>query len=359
MKPKDDFLAVDKSFWAYVRTLSEEIGYTDSEEDGVKVPTLPEITAALESLGLDVSAIAADSKPTELGQKLLAYFAHRGASINGIKGKLMDGAAAERTFNQVKRRYQYTCNLPMNKQKGEKKKYAFLTGIVTMLLEETLEEITPLKTLEIPEPASTAEWLPREEVDKLGTQKYVNALIKKGMIRRERHGRRFVYHPRDVQQLKPHCNYDPRILTTVTLNGQPLRTLSRRVDGAYPSPVNPIAIWEIKEYYYTTSFGSRVADGIYETLLDGAELEDLTGIGHGVRHYLFVDAYKTWWEDGKSYLCRLVDAMHMGYVDEVLVGSEVLECIPRLAKEWVKEKKARQVTLRPKDAKAAANQANE
>ena len=43
------------------------------------------------------------------------------------------------------------------------------------------------------------------------------------------------------------CDYDPRALTTVTRNGEPLRTLSRRVDGAFPCVVNPIAVWEIKE----------------------------------------------------------------------------------------------------------------
>src|SRR5204862_3592101 len=145
-------------------------------------------------------------------------------------------------------------------------------------------------------------------------------------------GRALLFHPADVQRLKPHCNYDPRTLTTMTLDGKPLRTLARRVDGAYPSPVNPIAIWEIKEYYYTTTFGSRVADGIYETLLDGVELEDLRKIGHPVRHYLFVDGYKTWWEDGKSYLCRIVDSLHMRYVDEVLFGREALQRIPELAK---------------------------
>lgn len=71
------------------------------------------------------------------------------------------------------------------------------------------------------------------------------------------------------------CEYDPRELTTVTFNSAALRTLARRVDGAFPSVVNPIAVWEIKEYYNTTTFGSRVADGVYETLLDGMELEEL------------------------------------------------------------------------------------
>lgn len=56
------------------------------------------------------------------------------------------------------------------------------------------------------------------------------------------------------------------------VDGVPLWTLARRVEGAFPSPVNPVAVWEIKEYYYTTTFGSRVADGVYESLLDGMEL---------------------------------------------------------------------------------------
>lgn len=58
------------------------------------------------------------------------------------------------------------------------------------------------------------------------------------------------------------CDYDPRRLTCITDQRKPVRTLARRVDGAFPAVVNPVAIWEIKEYYYTTTFGSRVADGI-------------------------------------------------------------------------------------------------
>ncbi|MEO8960291.1 MAG: hypothetical protein ABI325_00310 [Ginsengibacter sp.] len=62
------------------------------------------------------------------------------------------------------------------------------------------------------------------------------------------------------------CDYNPSELTAITENGFPVRTLSRRVDGAFPNIINPHAIWEIKEYYYTTTFGSRVADGVYESL---------------------------------------------------------------------------------------------
>ncbi len=132
------------------------------------------------------------------------------------------------------------------------------------------------------------------------------------------------------------CDYDPRELTTVTFNGLPLRTLARRVDGAFTSPVNPIAVWEIKEYYYTTTFGSRVADGVYETLLDGMEIEELREQEKiDVKHFLMVDSHFTWWECGRSYLCRIIDMLHMEYVDEVLFGREVVERLPDIVKEWV------------------------
>ncbi len=163
----------------------------------------------------------------------------------------------------------------MNKQKGSKKAPAYLTGIVNMLIE------------------ANAGGLP--------------------------------------------CDYDPRRLTTITLGGAPLRTLARRVDGAFPSTVNPIAIWEIKEYYYTTTFGSRVADGVYESLLDGMELEELrVHEGIDVKHYLMVDAHYTWWDCGRSYLCRVIDMLHMGYIDEVLFGYEVLERLPAIVRQWAK-----------------------
>ena len=133
------------------------------------------------------------------------------------------------------------------------------------------------------------------------------------------------------------CNYDPRELTALTSNGIPIRTLARRVDGAFTSTINPIAIWEIKEYYYTTTFGSRVADGVYETLLDGLELEEVREHENiDVKHYLMIDDHNTWWNMGRSYLCRIIDMLHMGYVDEVLFGYEVVEKLPGIVKDWVK-----------------------
>ena len=60
-----------------------------------------------------------------------------------------------------------------------------------------------------------------------------------------------------------------------------------------------------------------------------------------VEHLLMVDAHYTWWDCGKSYLCRMIDMLHMGFVDEILFGSEVVERLPDLARSWATRYEAR------------------
>lgn len=55
-----------------------------------------------------------------------------------------------------------------------------------------------------------------------------------------------------------------------------------------------------------------------------------------------VDSHYTWWECGRSYLCRIIDMLNMGLVDEVLFGREVVSDLPRLVKEWVEISQSRQ-----------------
>lgn len=234
------------------------------------------IAKALEELELSTGhLLGVRGTRTPLGEDLVAYFDYRARVLNTfIEPRLMNAEQAAAEFDRVQKATKSTRAVTMNKQRGDKRRPAYLTEIVRMLIEATIGDLP--------------------------------------------------------------CDYDPRQLTTFTHMGTPLRTLARRVDGAFPSTKNPIAVWEIKEYYHTTTFGSRVADGVYETLLDGMELEELR---HSERvdckHYLMVDAHYTWWKCGRSYLCRIIDMLHMGYVDEVLFGTEVLEEIPRLAREWV------------------------
>lgn len=286
MIPDQRFRHQSKAFWAHVKILSEHIGYTYQPDKGkkkstkhtslVRVPQASEIKSALADLELARDHIEDNAGHlTRFGCDLIAYFEHRADAINtNVRQLLMNRDEAKAEYEKLAEKCKPTCHQPRNKQTGEKKGPAYFTCIVNMLIE------------------ANASGMP--------------------------------------------CNYDPRELTAFTKNQLPVRALSRRVDGAFPSTVNPSAIWEIKEYYYTTTFGSRVADGIYETLLDGFELNEIrVDEDINVKHYLMVDARDTWWLDGKSYLCRIIDMLHMGYIDEVLFGREVIDRIPNLVESWM------------------------
>jgi hypothetical protein len=276
VRPDPRFLNQPKHFWANVRSISEAVGYTARKTHQIRVPTLDEMRSALEKMNLGASHLMEPGgRPTTLGATLRAYFKHRATVLNDfVKPRLMNAQDACSAFNRLARTLKPECPLPMNKQKGKKRARAYFTGIINMLIEANARGLS--------------------------------------------------------------CDYDPRKLTTFTRDGTPLRTLARRIDGAFPSPVNPIAVWEIKDYYYTTTFGSRIADGVYETLLDGMELEELREKERvEVKHYLMLDAHYTWWECGRSYLCRIIDMLHMAYVDEVLFGAEVIERLPGIVKAWV------------------------
>lgn len=302
MIPDQRFRNQTAEFWANVRTISQEVGYTrrkptakrvagakrkppakraagaKRESGEILVPTIVEVKDAFAKLALNPHRIVDGADQlTEFGTALIDYFVFRAHALNNtVRPNLMDKKAAKTLFDRLRRELNPRCHLPMNKQKGDKKNHAYLTGIVNMIVEANIGDAL--------------------------------------------------------------CNYDPRTLTTITHEGMPLRTLSRRVDGAFPSPVDPIAIWEIKEYYNTKTFGSRVADGVYETLLDGYELQELdVSAGRRVHHVLVVDDYFTWWDCGRSYLCRIVDMLHMGFLDEVLFGREVIDRLPLLAQGWKAE----------------------
>lgn len=276
MKANLEFLQQTPEFWANVRTISQEIGYTDRKTKNILIPSRSQLHKAFSKLNLSLERIENSSGDlTDFGKTLFKYFAYRSDVIsNFARQNLMDKDEAQEVFTSLYNSLNPTCPLPMNKQKGDKKNYSYLTGMVNMIIESNLNGVTT-------------------------------------------------------------CDYDPRSLTTVTYENMPLRTLSRRVDGALPSVVNPIAIWEIKEYYYTTTFGSRVADGVYESLLDGMELRELSDAGHKkIYHMLIIDSYFTWWTCGRSYLCRIIDMLHMGYLDEVIFGKEVISRLPILVNEW-------------------------
>lgn len=274
MQANPRFLNQPRKFWAHVKLLSQLIGYTDRSTRTIRQYSPQEIYFAYNNAGLSTSWMGTNTQPSQELIDLVHYSQYRADVLtNQVQHNLMNKDQAELLFTQLYNQFRPICPIPMNKQKGDMKNFNFFTGIVNILIHEAIG--------------------------------------------------------------RGQCNFDPRELIVVTKQDEPLRTLSRRVDGAYPGILNPKAIWEIKEYYYTTTFGSRVADGVYETLLDGLELQELQdNEGIHVKHYLFVDAYKTWWEDGRSYLCRMIDMIHMGLVDEVIFGREAVQRIPEIVKDW-------------------------
>ena len=278
MKAFDVFKDSDASFWAFVRYISEYFGYTDRKKGAVKKYFDYEIKVLCNTKGINAS--------DDMIKNAALYSEMRADLLNSrAKSNLMDAATTKQEFSELETVYRlgnYHCKLPMNKQSGAMKQIAYLTAIINIIAEKTIREIS---------------------------------------------GNEF------------HLGFDddPRGLTYVLdQDNKIIGASSRRFDGAYPGIKNPKLVWEIKEYYYTTTFGSRIADGVYETQLDGFEFKELYDrTGRKVYHVLFIDGYRTWWVQGKSYLCRLVDAINSGVVDEVIIGREVFSRWPDLLREIV------------------------
>src|ERR1700733_11832328 len=174
MRPDKRFLKQPKHFWANVRSVSQHIGYTERGAGRIKVPTLEAIADALRQIGLkSAHVIGEDGHPTELGSSLLAYFEYRAGILYDVaRPHLMDAKKARAMFRRLKSKLKPKWNVPLNKQKGPKRAEAYFTGIINMLIE------------------AHCEGLP--------------------------------------------CDYSPMELTSVTVDGAPLRTLARWVDGAFP-----------------------------------------------------------------------------------------------------------------------------
>lgn len=272
MQPDVRFLKQPQEFWAFIRFILVTIGY--SMKSGRRKGESVVRDYTLEEIRKIALASGIDDR---LASDALLYLKHRTRVLNdSVRHFLMNRAEAAQEYRKLIKNYKPSCHLPFNKQKGSKKHLAYFTCIINILTEKKLG-------------ASTFE-------DNPG-----------------------------------------RFITIKDSKGKLIATLSRRIDGAYPSLDNPKALWEIKEYYGTTTFGSRVADGVYETQLDGYELRETEKlVSHRIGHYLFIDDYYTWWDCGRSYLCRLIDIMHMGLVDEVIFGREVLRRWPVIIDSWSK-----------------------
>lgn len=296
MKADPQFANQGSTFWAYVRTITEALGSSVPRSGVISAFTPFDMHRAMVKLGRSTDALGEVRAPSDLALLLADYFAYRADILNNqIKNDLMVTAEAAELFDEVvdvtgarplgpvvKNGVQIAVDfevhgnvvrVPMNKQSGDMRQPSFLTAIVNLVV-----------------------------ADALGGRP---------------------------------CDYDPRALPVIDHQGMLYAAMSRRMDGSMPATVNPLAMWEIKEYYYTTTFGSKISDAVYITALDGyerAEVEAVTGVP--IDHLIVVDAYDTWWVKGKSYLCRLVDLVNMGKVTHLICGRETVRELPVLAAEW-------------------------
>lgn len=166
MKPDSRFQEPPKHFWANVRTISQQIGYTERATRSILVPSDDQIKTALAELQLSSKHLfGPEGLLTELGLKLNEYFSFRAQAINQTaRPLLMDARQAGRLFRELRASLKSRTAVPMNKQKGKKKMPAFLTGMVSMIV--------------------------------------------------------------DAHRAEFDCDLDPRRLTSVTADGMPLRTLA-------------------------------------------------------------------------------------------------------------------------------------
>ena len=138
MKAFNNFKDMDASFWAFVKFVSENLGYTERGEGFVKRYSIDTIRALCEEHGINASeeVIAGTAQYSKMRADLLNNFAQK---------MLMDAQAAGeefRNWEMLHRIGNYYCKLPLNKQKEEMKQIAFFTGINKIIAEKTIREIT-------------------------------------------------------------------------------------------------------------------------------------------------------------------------------------------------------------------------
>jgi hypothetical protein len=190
MLPFVRFISRDDEFWAYVRMFSERIGYTERGRGRPKQYTIKDLVKATKKEGMPMAVVINEEHdtPTHLAEDVLEYMNARSkVLIDRVKPNLLVREEARAIYEELLNRYDPEMRAPMNKQKGEKRHPAYLTGIVNVLTETVI--------------GSTS------------------------------------------------FDASPRALTKVVVDGKMVATFSRWMDGAYPGVVNPSAVWEIKEYY--------------------------------------------------------------------------------------------------------------
>lgn len=134
MKPNENFMRLTKTFWASVRLISQEIGYTEKGTNQIKTPSMKGIESKLDKFGIDIKRLQTQKINNQrLDELLQDYFAYRADVLNSyVEPRLMNVKDAKRVFREHFAKLKPSCPIPMNKQTGPKKAPAYLTGLVNI-----------------------------------------------------------------------------------------------------------------------------------------------------------------------------------------------------------------------------------
>ncbi len=139
MRAFPDFADMSSEFWAFVKFVSEMLGYTVRRKGVIRTYTEDEISELCREKNTYVS--------NRLIRQAICYFNMRADLLNNFaENMLMDAetACAEcESLLHLHAQKGFHCKLPLNKQKGDMKQIAYFTAIINILAEKTIRECTP------------------------------------------------------------------------------------------------------------------------------------------------------------------------------------------------------------------------
>lgn len=272
MLPNQEFSGKDDEFWAYVRLVSQQAGYQPRGDEIVKEYDMGDLQETVESTGINGEPIFGDFSSSGLTDR-----GDEILSYLNYRSKQVEVAMDHiQTKDEAKRTFEeyrgdYELTHVQHNRQGDKEPLVFANTVNLVLEKEYGGEFDP----------------------------------------------------------------DPYELPTVLDDNKNLQmTLAKRLDGSLPNNRNPIALWEVKEFYSSSTFGSRVADAIYEIMLLSQEAQSVEDkIDREIEMYLMTDGQQAW-SKGVSYICRIIDIVNMGYIDAAIFGEEVVTEWPDIVSEW-------------------------
>lgn len=143
VEPLPGFSAQPESFWAQVKLLSEQLGYSvrakKGEDKQLRRYGLGEVVSCYQSRELNFHHLLnEDGGGSDEAHRILGYLNYRADVIEKVvEPNLMNREMAADLYAEIRGAKKYACSFPMNKQKGEKRHESYLTCIVNMLTEDS------------------------------------------------------------------------------------------------------------------------------------------------------------------------------------------------------------------------------